>query len=100
MTKSNHKEYVKWLNWYVENGGHVTHMYNYPSNGWGWVVAKQGGRYSGGYGADSINLIIPEHVTEYTLEEAGHSSVFVYDMEAMKASQVRVPQFSDCAENV
>lgn len=89
-------EYRKWLMWYTSNGGKVTHTYDYPTSGGEFIAAKQGGCYLGGYGAGSLRLVIPRHVTTCRIDERTfHDNVFQYDMGSMEGCYF-VPQYSDC----
>ncbi len=88
------QEYKKWLRWFLDNGGKATHYYQYSFDTQDFIVAKQNGKYLGGYGSDSINLIVPEHVTSFTIDEIGHSNVYEYDMAKMKHVTF-IPQFED-----
>ena len=87
-------EYTKWLKWFIANGGKPTHYYDYPFDRQDFILAKQDGRYLGGCGSQSINLIVPEHVTSFTVDAIGHSTIYQYDIDKMKNAHF-VPQFED-----
>jgi hypothetical protein len=88
------QEYKKWLKWFLANGGRATHYYDYSFNNQDFIVAKQNGKYLGGFGSQSINLVVPEHVTNFTIDDIGHSNIYQYDMKKMK-NVTFIPQFED-----
>ena len=91
-------EYKKWLEWFVRNSGQVTHSYDYPSSRNLINLATNNSKFLGGYGSQSLFLVIPSHVDIATVKidnRTFHDNVYCYDMELMKQNRW-IPQYEDC----
>jgi len=71
------REYAKWLNHYLENGGEITHFYdyNFPANM--FFVATCDIVVTPLYGANAFSVIVPYGIT--VTGETGHSNIYRYD---------------------
>lgn len=84
------EDYQQWLAGYLERGGEITHVYDYPWHRWRWYVAFESAEIFPLYGSSSINIIVPQGI-ELT-GDPGHSTIFW--MDGFRASSI-VPIFSD-----
>lgn len=89
--------YKRWYAWYTSQGGVATHNYDYPASRRGFKVATNGSHFSGGYGVNSINVVVPPDVERVSFDLTSHDKVYFYDMEKMRTQGARIiPKFSDC----
>src|SRR5699024_4541032 len=68
------EEYREWLRAYLENGHQPTNFYDRPFSTSKMVTAIQDFCLRGSYGANSVEIIVPERVT-YLGGEPGHCTV-------------------------
>ncbi|MDO8508021.1 MAG: hypothetical protein Q7S53_05665 [bacterium] len=87
-------EYRDWLEGFRKNGGEVTHHYTYPFSRQqrDFFVAKADFPATPRYGADSINIIVPEGVN-FLGGNIGHSTL--YFMDGYRMIGHFAPSFSD-----
>lgn len=69
-------EYSKWLRAWLENGGSISHAYDYPMNG--MLIALRGFLLPPLYGAHSVEIIVPSGV-EIECMEPGHNRLYFVD---------------------
>jgi len=87
---ANKKDYANWLIGYLKNGGQVSHVYDYEFPG--FFIAKKDFKLGSLYGANSIQVIIPEGIK--TSNASGHNTY--YFMDDFKTSGYGwVPIYSD-----
>ena len=84
-------DYLGWLKGYIEKGGKPSHVYDYPFSRWEWYVAVENIKPIQLYGAQSINIIIPDWVSAKD-GDWGHCNLFY--MDGYRASNF-VPLFKD-----
>lgn len=89
---ANRADYTQWLEGFVDAGNTPTHYYSYPFSRWdSFYVAKKDFELVPLYGADSINIIVPEGITILG-GSRGHNNIFCYNGYKHRGS---VPVFSD-----
>ena len=89
---ANRVDYTHWLVGFVDAGNTPTHYYSYPFSRWNsFYVAKKDFELVPLYGADSINIIVPDGITILG-GSRGHTNVFCYNGYKHRGS---VPVFSD-----
>ena len=89
---ANRADYTKWLRGFVDAGNTPTHYYSYPFSRWdSFYVAKKDFELVPLYGADSINIIVPEGITILG-GSRGHNNIFCYNGYKHRGT---VPVFSD-----
>lgn len=89
-------EYVTWLRGYLEHGGNITHVYDYPFTRPGFHMALDNIKDLPPRlcGAMSLHIIVPRGLTiEY--EDIGHCSF--YFMDGFRLDGSWVPVYSDIA---
>jgi hypothetical protein len=85
------RDYKQWLIGYLEAGGNITHIYDYPWGRWDWYVPVEDNvELIPLYGSTSIQIIVPVGMTVYG--DGGHSLIFW--MDGFRAPRV-VPIFGD-----
>ncbi len=74
------KEYKEWLKGYLQDGGSITHVYDYN---WEaddeWFVAVKDCDIPPLYGATSINVIVPRGVSVGYSHGLGHNNIYYMD---------------------
>ena len=89
---ANRADYTQWLEGFVDAGNTPTHYYSYPFSRWNsFYVAKKDFELVPLYGADSINIIVPEGITILG-GSRGHNNIFCYNGYKHRGT---VPVFSD-----
>jgi len=89
---ANRADYTRWLEGFVDAGNTPTHYYSYPFSRWdSFYVAKKDFELVPLYGADSINIIVPDGITILG-GSRGHNNIFCYNGYKHRGS---VPVFSD-----
>lgn len=78
LVPANKIDYMKWLEGYLERGGKITHVYNYPFSTQRWYLAKQYMKPMSFYGAKSFNIIIPKGI-HLERDGWGHCDLFFMD---------------------
>ena len=92
LRKANRVDYIQWLEGFVDAGNTPTHYYSYPFSRWNsFYVAKKDFELVPLYGADSINIIVPEGITILG-GSRGHNNIFCYNGYKHRGT---VPVFSD-----
>lgn len=92
LRRANRADYTQWLEGFVDAGNTPTHYYSYPFSRWNsFYVAKKDFELVPLYGADSINIIVPDGITILG-GSRGHTNVFCYSEYKHRGS---VPVFSD-----
>lgn len=93
LRKANKYDYLDWLSHYSKHTNHVfTHHYDYSFKNGDFYVALNDFTIVPLYGANSINIIVPEHVL---IEgELGHVSLFLHG-DKPEAIGHWVPYYSD-----
>ncbi len=91
------KDYKKWLEGYLSNGGEITHSYNYPFGRWEWFVAKSPViEVPPLCGASKLDIIVPVGIEARALfPKKGMGHVGLYFMDGFKKNAATVPIFSD-----
>lgn len=84
-------DYQRWLDGFLKTGGTITHDYDYPFGRWDWYIAESNHYVTPLYGAESINLIIPEKF-DLIGTDFGHNNYFI--MKGFACNSI-VPIFSD-----
>jgi hypothetical protein len=73
------KDYERWLTSYIEQGGRITHVYDYacPAN---TLIAGSLNGITPTFGAESRNVIV---LAEYvpSKNDRGHANIYYYDAE-------------------
>lgn len=88
---ANKRDYELWLAGYLEAGGKITHVYDYPWGRRDWYApVADNVELIPLYGATSIQIIVPAGMT--VSGDGGHSLIFW--MDGFRAPRV-VPLFSD-----
>jgi hypothetical protein len=93
-------DYCQWLHEYVENGGEITHVYNYPfkQQSKSFLVARSDLEITPLFGASSRHVIIPAGVNCSTTD-LGHNTVYRHASSSTTGASVEgtpfVPLFSD-----
>jgi hypothetical protein len=68
--------YADWLKGYLDNGGEMTHSYDYPiSRAQVIYISSGSARITPLYGSSAKMIIVPKGV-EVTIEALGHNNVF------------------------
>ena len=89
---ANRADYTKWLKGFVDAGNTPTHYYSYPFSRWdSFYVAKKDFELVPLYGADSINIIVPDGI-KILGGSPGHNNIFCYTGYKHRGT---VPVFSD-----
>lgn len=91
MRKAQAHDYAMWLTGYLNNGGNVTHQYDYPFERAGFVVATSDFHIRPGYGARSQRILVPRFV-KWT-GTLGHDSIYMID--GYQVHGIWVPTYSD-----
>lgn len=86
------RDYTKWLDKFLLEGGDISHIYDYPIGRWDFYVATKDIILTPLYGAKSLNIIVPIGINVDNID-CGHINVFYTD-EKNSASSI-VPCFSD-----
>lgn len=96
--KARKREYEGWLADYRDQGGEITHSYNYPWERWDWYVVSKGETVTIDEeicGATSFQLIVPEDA-DFEEESFSHVKVYYWDNgKAKKNDNATVPTFND-----
>lgn len=88
-------DYLVWLKGYVDNGGEITHCYDYPFSRWAsWRLAINDLEITPLFGANSFNIIIPKGVN-CNIDEVGHNVIYFIDGFIVGGAGRVVPIFSD-----
>jgi hypothetical protein len=90
LRKTSIDEYRHWLNGFLENGGKVTHYYDYPFSRQTFYTAMSSGHLTPQYGASSFCVLAPAGVK---ITSGGHNNVL--HVEGFSASGSFIPMFSD-----
>lgn len=85
-------DYMRWLKGFLENGGEVTHVYDYDMHLIGWEVVTQDFEISPLYGSESKNLIVEEGVV---LKGGAEGHCGMYFMDGFRLHCGIVPIYSD-----
>lgn len=87
---ANPSDYQEWLNGYRAKGGQVTHQYNYnmPDR---FFICINDLELPAWYGANSISVIVPEHIQLTCKDGLGHNNVFY--MEDFQAKGISIPSY-------
>jgi hypothetical protein len=91
MRPATANDYVIWLKGYLEDGGEITHTYDYPISRWKFVVATSHFTLKPGFGVNAKHIIVPRFIK--WSGQLGHDSVF--EMNEYKCHGRIVPVFSD-----
>ncbi|MDO8537243.1 MAG: hypothetical protein Q7R94_03275 [bacterium] len=87
------EDYKRWLRGYLEGGGKVTHVYDYPMSQQDFYVAHKDFKFEKPlYGAQSIKIIVPRGV-RFLGGDLGHANLYFED--DYRASSGFVPIFED-----
>ena len=84
-------DYSRWLRGYLEQGGQISHAYDYPMPRRDWYVACKGFTLMPLYGSAAVSIIVPKHVT-VECPNLGHNGL--YFMDGFRTASI-VPVFSD-----
>ena len=86
------QDYEKWIIQHLDNGGKITHTYdyNFPND---FFVATGGFEVPELYGTDSVHVIVPKYF-EVTCSAPGHSSVF-FMVDGSLSRNGWVPMYKD-----
>lgn len=88
-------DYLVWLKGYIDNGGEITHSYNYPFSRWAsWRLAINDLEVTPLFGASSFNIIIPKGVN-CNIDDVGHNVIYFIDGFIVEGAGRVVPIFSD-----
>lgn len=68
-------EYKDWLAGFLERGGKITHVYDYPWRRWRWYTVTQNCIVPAFYGSISVSLIVPSGIW-VTGDMIGHNNLF------------------------
>lgn len=88
---ANAKEYAKWLKGHLNDGGNITHVYDY--NLGGIFVARSNFTVVPLYGASSISIVVPVGITVSAPHGYGHMNIYYIDGFATNANFV--PLYND-----
>jgi hypothetical protein len=92
LRRANRADYTQWLESFVGAGNTPTHYYSYPFSRWNsFYVATKDFELAPLYGADSINIIVPDDI-KILGGSPGHNNIFCYNGYKHRGS---VPVFSD-----
>lgn len=76
IIRASSSDYKKWLKGYLEKGGKPTHVYNYPLPH-DWFIATDNFTILPLYGAQSINIIVPEGIfADIGVKGLGHNNLY------------------------
>lgn len=78
LNPATYREYMAWIEGYIERGGKLTHYYDYsmPSD---FYIAISNFTIIPLYGAMSVNIIIPRGITVNNKTDIGHSNLYFMD---------------------
>lgn len=85
-------DYMHWLRGFLENGGIITHVYDYQMDLRHWIIVKYDFEISPLYGSESYNIIVPNGV-KLNGGDKGHSNIYFMDDFLIKGTFV--PLYSD-----
>ena len=72
-------DYENWLRGYVKSGGMPTHYYDYNFDNRNWFVAIRDFELKPLYGANAINVIVPNDVKYNGNYDIGHCNLYFMD---------------------
>lgn len=90
------EEYVDWLHNHVEQGGKITHVYDYPFGNREWLVAQSGFTLGGECGVMARSIIVEPGV-QYVGGGLGHNTLYFMDGFAIVGQASFVPVYDDAA---
>lgn len=87
--------YVRWLQRYVRNGGQITHVYDYPYDRAGFLLAVRDFRLGGECGSRARPVVVPSTV-RFLGGDLGHCNLyFEADDTGDAHGSLWVPVYSD-----
>lgn len=97
IVKLNPKEYARWLANYIENGGKITHVYDYDINRQTWYKANSFIFVKPLHGALSFNLLFPKELGRaFEIPDGlGHNNIYYYEDGMAKCFGDSVPLFDN-----
>ena len=87
------RDYKEWLRGYLEEGGAITHCYDYPIPINDWWIAHSDFEVVPLYGADSVAIVVPGGITAASPQGDGHNRLYL--MDGFRALGGFVPLYSD-----
>jgi len=96
MRLASKNDYLLWLSGFLERGGIITHVYDYPLDLRDWKVIEFDFKISPLYGSQSLNLIVKKSV-KFNGGDPGHSNLYFMDDYSMIGTLI--PIYSDIIFN-
>lgn len=91
-TQASKEDYEAWLAGYINNGGEITHTYDYSWSDRNWCLAVRDFRISPLCGSDALYIIVKSGV-KLLGGDLGHSEVYL--MDGFKLLGSWVPTYED-----